>query len=101
MFYGHFHELFPTVLAFQGVSHGRKTRYMFESYDQKLVVFTFKAIFMSYCAHFSGSKAIYMFESYEQKLVVFAFHGSFHELFPTVLALQVDYHGRKTAYMFE
>ena len=66
VFYGDFHELLPIVLAFQGDSHGRKTRYMFESYDQKLVVLTFKAIFMSYCAHLIGSKAICMFESEDQ-----------------------------------
>src|SRR4051812_5452508 len=70
------------------IYNDRKTRYMFERYDQKLVGFTFKAIFMSYCTHFSGSKAIYMFESYDQKLVVFAFYGHFHDLLPTVLSFQ-------------
>ena len=71
VFYGPFDELLPIVLAFEGDSNGRKTLYMFERSDQKFVVFTFKAIFMSYCVLFSGSKAIYMFESYEKKLVVF------------------------------
>src|SRR3954468_3076485 len=85
VFYGHFHEILPTVLAFQGDSHGDMTRYMFESYDQKLVVFAFKAIFLSYCAHFSSSKVIYMFANYNQKVVVFAFYGCFYELLPIVL----------------
>ena len=85
VFYGHFLELFPTILAFQGDSHGDMTRYMFESYDQKLVALSFKDIFMSYCAHFSSSKVIYMFDNYNQKLVVFAFYECFHELLPIVL----------------
>jgi len=35
-----------------------KTRHMFESYDQKLVVFVFMAIFMSYFPRFLGSSWI-------------------------------------------
>ena len=65
----------------------RKNPYMFESYAQKLVVFVFMAILMSYCPQFLGFKLIrmplknpYMFERYDQKIVVFAFSGRFHEL---------------------
>ena len=44
-YYGRFHEIFPTVLGFQGNSHDPKTRYMFESNDQKFVVLAFYACF--------------------------------------------------------
>ena len=58
-----------------------KTRHMFESYDQKLVVFVFMAIFMSYFPRFLGSSWIcmvwqthYMFGRYDHKLFVFTFY---------------------------
>jgi hypothetical protein len=60
----------------------RKNPYMFEIYDQKLVVFMFMVIFMSYYLEFLCSKRIcmvcqtrYMFGRYDQKLVVFMFYG--------------------------
>jgi len=60
----------------------RKNRYMFEIYDQKLVIFVFMVIFMSYFLEFLCSKRIcmvcqtrYMFGRYDQKLVVFTFYG--------------------------
>src|SRR5215216_4406803 len=37
-----------------------KTRYMFESYDQKLVVFVFYGRFHELCPQFYGSRAIYI-----------------------------------------
>jgi len=49
-----------------------KTQHMFESYDQKLVVFVFMALLMSYFPCFLGfswickaSKTLYMFEIYD------------------------------------
>jgi hypothetical protein len=60
------------------------TEYMLERHDQKLVVFAFLAVFMSYCPQFWGSEVIYkahdteyMFERHDQKLVVFAFLAVF------------------------
>jgi hypothetical protein len=57
---------------------------MFERYDQKLVVFAFMAVFVSYCPQFWSSEVIYkahdteyMFERHDQKLVVFAFLAIF------------------------
>ena len=59
----------------------------------------FMVVFMSYFPQFYGSRAIYnnfttryMFESYDQKVVVFVFFGHFHELLPTVLEFQEDFH---------
>jgi hypothetical protein len=56
------------------------TQHMFEIHDQKLVVFAFRAIFMSYCPQFWGSGVIYkvhvtqyMFERHDQKLIISAF----------------------------
>jgi hypothetical protein len=53
---------------------------MFERHDQKLVVFAFMAIFVSYCPQFWGAGVIYqardtqyIFERHDQKLAVFAF----------------------------
>ena len=40
-FYGHFHELLPTVFGFEPDLHVSKDPDMFERYDQKLVVFVF------------------------------------------------------------
>ena len=58
-----------------------KTRYMFESYDQKRVVFHVLWPFSWAIAHYFGAlggiyndpKTRYMFVSYDQKLIVFAF----------------------------
>jgi hypothetical protein len=36
------------------------TQYMFERYNQKLVVFAFMAVFVSYYPQFWGSRVIYM-----------------------------------------
>jgi hypothetical protein len=80
-FYGHFHELLPIVLGSR----------VFESYDQKLVVFSFMAIFMRYFPQIWGSTAIYndrraryISKSYDPKFIFFVFFGHFHELFPTI-----------------
>ena len=76
------------------------TRYMFEIYDQKLIVSRFMAVFMSYCPQFWGSRAIYnnlktryMLERYDPKLVIFVFFGHFHELFPIVFGSQAELQG--------
>jgi hypothetical protein len=57
---------------------------MFERHDQKLIIFAFMAIFMSYCPQFWGSGVIYkahdtqyMFERHDQKLIIFAFMAIF------------------------
>ena len=78
----------------------RKTRYVFESYEQKLVFLCFMAIFMSYSSLFWGSlviyndrRARYMFESDDQKHDFFVSYGRFHGLFPTSLGFQGDFHG--------
>jgi hypothetical protein len=54
---------------------------------KKLVIFTFMALFVSYCPQFWGFGEIYkahdsqyMFERRDQKHVFFAFKGRFHEL---------------------
>ena len=77
-----------------------KTRYMFESYDQKLVFLVFMAIFQELLPTVLGSwgicmarKTRYMFESYDQKLVVLVFMAIFHVLLPMVLGLMGDLHG--------
>jgi hypothetical protein len=66
--------------------------YILEKNHQKLVVFAFMAVFVSYCPQFWGPGVIYkahdtqyMFERRDQKLVVFAFSGRFHEILPIVL----------------
>jgi hypothetical protein len=73
----------------------RRTGYMFQSYDQKLVVFAFYDRFHEILPTVLGlrgdliaHKTQYMFERYDQNLIVFLFYGNFHELLPTVLALQ-------------
>ena len=77
-----------------------KTRYMFESYDQKLVVLVFVAFLHELLPTVLGSwgicmarKTRYMFESYDQKIVVLVFMAIFHELWPMVLGLMGDLHG--------
>src|SRR3954469_11098163 len=77
----------------------RKNHYMFEIYNQKLVVFMFMAIVMSYFREFLRSKRIcmvwqthYMFGRYDQKLVGFMFYGRFRDLLPIVLGFQANLH---------
>jgi hypothetical protein len=60
---------------------------MFERHDQKLAVFAFTAIFVTYFPLFLGYGGIYMahdmqymFERHDQKLVIFTFLGRFREL---------------------
>jgi hypothetical protein len=60
---------------------------MFDRHDEKLIVFAFMAVFVSYCPLFWGSGGIYMahdtqymFEWHHQKLVIFTFSGRFCEL---------------------
>jgi hypothetical protein len=69
-----------TVLGCGVIYKAHDTHYMFERHDQKLVVFAFMAVFVSYCPQFWGSGVIYkahdtqyIFERDAKKLVVFAF----------------------------
>jgi hypothetical protein len=39
--YGHFRELLPIVLEFQGDLQTHDTQYMFERHDKKLIIFAF------------------------------------------------------------
>jgi hypothetical protein len=73
---------------------------MFERHDQKLIVFAFMDVFVSYCPQFLGSGAIYkahdtqsMFERHDQKLIVFTFLGHLCELLSTVLGFWGDFKG--------
>jgi hypothetical protein len=72
---------------------------MFDRYDQKLIVFAFMAIFVSYCPLFLGYGGIYMardtqymFDMHDQKLVVFAFMAVFVSYCPLFVVLG-DLHG--------
>jgi hypothetical protein len=72
--YGHFRELLPTVLGYRVIYKAHDTQYMFERHDQKLIIFTFVAVFMSYYPQFWGSGLIYsvhdtqyMFKRHEKK----------------------------------
>ena len=62
----------------------RKNPYMFERYEQKLVVFAFYGrlhellpIVLGFKGDFNDSNTRYWFESYEQKLVVFVIMAIF------------------------
>src|SRR3954467_8307625 len=75
----------------------RKNPYMFERYDQKLVVFAFYGCFydllptiLGFQEIYNDHKTRYMFESYDQKLVVFVFYVHFHELLPTFFGFLKD-----------
>ena len=75
----------------------RKNPYLFERYDQKLVVFSFYGRFhdlLPIVLGFQGDlqrlKTRYMFDSYDQKLVVFVFYVHFHELLPTFFGFLKD-----------
>ena len=74
-----------------------KSRYKFQRYDKKLVVFVFYGRLHELLPIFWGSQVIYndnktryMFERYDEKLIVFVFYGLFHELLPIVLEFQGD-----------
>src|SRR4051812_9096006 len=62
----------PQLWGYRAIYNDLKTQYMFESYEQKFVVFVFMAIFMCYCPRFLGCswirkdcKTRYMFEIYD------------------------------------
>src|SRR4051812_27940982 len=67
-----------------------KTRYMFERYDQKLVVFVLDDRFCRPREIYIDHKTRYMFASYNEKLSVFSFYSRFHELLTTVLGYRGD-----------
>jgi hypothetical protein len=74
---------------------------MFDRHDQKLIVFAFMAVFVSYCPLFGGygggiymaHDTQYMFERHDQKLVGFTFLGHFRELLSTVLGFCGHFQG--------
>jgi len=68
----------------------RKTPYMFDRYDQKLVVFVFGDRFWHSMEIYNDHKTRYMFASYNENLIVFSFYSSFHELLHTVLGYRGD-----------
>jgi hypothetical protein len=56
------------------------TQYIFDRHDQKLIIFAFRAIFVSYCPLFWGSVEIYkeyVLERIDKKLVDFTFMAIF------------------------
>jgi hypothetical protein len=57
--YGHFCELLPTVWGSGVIYKVHDTQYMFERYDQKLIIFVFMDVSVSYCLQFCGSVEIY------------------------------------------
>ena len=67
-----FMSYYPQFYGSRAIYSNLKKRHMFESYDQKLVVFVFMAIFMSYFPQYLGTswtckacKNRYMFEIYD------------------------------------
>jgi hypothetical protein len=83
-------------------------QYMFERHDQKLVVFAFMAVFVSYYPQFWGSGVIYKahnteykFERHDQKHVVFTFLAVFVSYCPQSWVFVVIYKAHDTKYMFE
>src|SRR4051812_23662893 len=80
---------------------GSRVIYMFERYDQKLVIWCFMAIFVSYCQQFWGSRAIYMFESYDEKLIFLRFVDVFMSYSPWFCGSSAIYNDHSTRYMFE
>ena len=82
-FMAFFMSYWPHFWGSRGIRMARKTRYMFESYDQKLVVLW---PFLWATAHsfgvprrFTGLRAMTKNSSF------FAYYGHFHELLPTIL----------------
>jgi hypothetical protein len=83
-------------------------QYMFERHDQKLVLFAFMTIFVSYCPQFWGSEVIYkahdtkyMFERHGQKLIIFMFLAIFMSYCPQSWVFVVIYKAHDTKCMFE
>ena len=76
---------------------GFKAIYMFESYDQTLVVFAFNGnfhelwpIFLGFQGDLKWPQDTIHVWGHDQKLVIFLFYGRFHELLPIVLGIQGD-----------
>jgi hypothetical protein len=72
---------------------------MFETYDQKLIIFTFYGRFHEVLPTLLGfhricmaRKTRYMFERFNQKHFIFSFYGRFHELLSLVLGFQGNLH---------
>src|SRR3954470_5091881 len=92
----------PQFWGSKSICMARKTRYMFESYDQKLIVFAFYGHFHELLPMiYNDLKTRYMFESYDQKLVVFVFFAIFMSYFPQFLGCKQIRKAFKTRYMFE
>jgi hypothetical protein len=72
-----------------GIYMAHDTQYLFERHDKKLVIFTFFAIFVSYCPQFwvfgvifKAHDTWYLFDRHDQKLIIFAFMAIFVSYFP-------------------
>jgi hypothetical protein len=89
----------PQFWVFGVIFKAHDAWYLFDRHDQKLIVFAFMAIFVSYFPLFGfwgiymARDTQYMFERHDQKLVIFAFYDHFHELLPTVLGFRGDLQG--------
>ena len=72
VFYGHFHELLPTVFGFQLDLHAsEEPLHVWEIWPENRSFRVFMAVFISHCPQFLGYrviyndlKTLYMFESY-------------------------------------
>ena len=86
----------------------RKNPYMFERYEQKLVVFAFYGrlhellrIVLGFKGDFNDLNTRYLFESYEQKLVVFVIMAIFMSYCPQFFGSSWICKACKTRCMFE
>src|SRR4051812_10128569 len=82
--------------------------YMFERYDQKVIVWHLMVGFMSYCPHFWGSRAIYndhkaryMFEGMTKNMSFSCFMAIFMSYCQRLWGSSGICMVRKTRYMFE
>src|SRR3954468_6228978 len=100
----------PQFWGTAAIYNDRKTQYIFDSYDQKLVVITFYLFLMSYCPQFWGSgeiwmarKTRYMFERYDKKTPCFLhFKAVFMSYFLQFWgSIEIYNNNSKTRYMFE
>src|SRR3954467_8087578 len=84
----------PQFWGSTAICMARKTRYMFESYDQKLIVFAFYGRFHELLATVLGVSGRFAWLVRPDtclrvmtKNSVFAFYGRFHELLTTVFGV--------------
>ena len=79
----------PHFRCYSAICTPKKTQYVFERHDQKLVVFAFYACFHELLPIVLGFQGDFHVWEVRQKIVVFAVYGRFHEVLPTVLASRV------------